>query len=217
MANKAKVMDSVRNYLLKLKALDGDLPEELAQDALEMTEEIKDALCEDEEGTTETEVEEKEEKETEDEGACLEEKIQKAVEDSIGKYLRKVGLVKDNALSSLDELEEEMAKEEVTDVDGEEAVTVDPEKINDSARRELLRQVKPIIAGVKDSTKRKKLADSFAKALRMNTTTTNDYSSVYNMTLKTTPKAKDSATRVSDEDFGMEIARKYNPHYKEEK
>ena len=215
MANKAKVMDSVKKYLLKLKALDEDLPEELAQDALEMTEEIKDALCEDEEGITETEVEEKEETEVEE--IPLEEKIQKAVEASIDNYLREAGIVKDKTLSSLDELEEEMAKEEVTDVDGEEAVTVDPEKINDSARRELLRQVKPIIAGVKDSTKRKKLADSFAKALRMNTTTTNDYSSVYNMTLKTTPKAKDSATRVSDEDFGMEIARKYNPHYKEEK
>ena len=215
MANKAKVMDSVKKYLLKLKALDEDLPEELAQDALEMTEEIKDALCEDEEGITETEVEEKEETEVEE--IPLEEKIQKAVEVSIDNYLRKAGIVKDETLSSLDELEEEMAKEEVTDVDGEEAVTVDPEKINDSARRELLRQVKPIIAGVKDSTKRKKLADSFAKALRMNTTTTNDYSSVYNMTLKTTPKAKNSATRVSDEDFGMEIARKYNPHYKEEK
>lgn len=215
MANKAKVMDSVKKYLLKLKALDEDLPEELAQDALEMTEEIKDALCEDEEGITETEVEEKEEPEVKE--IPLEEKIQKAVEASIGNYLRKAGIVKDETLSSLDELEEEMAKEEATDVDGEEAVTVDPEKINDSARRELLRQVKPIIAGVKDSTKRKKLADSFAKALRMNTTTTNDYSSVYNMTLKTTPKAKDSATRVSDEDFGMEIARKYNPHYKEEK
>lgn len=214
MANKAKVMDSVKKYLLKLKALDEDLPEELAQDALEMTEEIKDALCEDEEVITE---EEKEKEEVEKEDIPLEEKIQKAVEASIDNYLRKAGIVKDETLSSLDELEEEMAKEEVTDVDGEEAVTVDPEKINDSARRELLRQVKPIIAGVKDSTKRKKLADSFAKALRMNTTTTNDYSSVYNMTLKTTPKAKDSATRVSDEDFGMEIARKYNPHYKEEK
>lgn len=217
MANKAKVMGSVKNYLLKLKALDGDLPEELAQDALEMTEEIKDALCEDEEGTTKPEVEEKEEKETEDEGACLEEKIQKAVEASIDNYLRKAGIVKDETLCSLDELEEEMEKEEITDEDNEEAVTVDPEKINDSARRELLRQVKPVIAGVKDAKQRKKLADSFAKALRMNTTTTNDYSSVYNMTLKTTPKAKDSATRVSDEDFGMEIARKYNPHYKEEK
>lgn len=214
MANKAKVMDSVKKYLLKLKALDEDLPEELAQDALEMTEEIKDALCEDEEVITE---EEKEKEEVEKEDIPLEEKIQKAVEASIDNYLRKAGIVKDETLSSLDKLEEEMAKEEVTDVDGEEAVTVDPEKINDSARRELLRQVKPIIAGVKDSTKRKKLADSFAKALRMNTTTTNDYSSVYKMTLKTTPKAKDSATRVSDEDFGMEIARKYNPHYKEEK
>lgn len=217
MANKAKVMDSVKKYLLKLKALDEDLPEELAQDALEMTEEIKDALCEDEEGTTEPEVKEPEAKEPEIKEIPLEEKIQKAVEASIDNYLRKAGIVKDETLSSLDELEEEMAKEEVTDVDGEEAVTVDPEKINDSARRELLRQVKPIIAGVKDSKKRKKLADSFAKALRMNTATTNDYSSVYNMTLKTTPKAKDSATRVSDEDFGMEIARKYNPHYKEEK
>lgn len=212
MANKTKVMDSVRNYLLKLKALDGDLPEELAQDALEMTEEIKDALCEDEE--IETEVEEEEEVKEGD--VPLEEKIQKVIEATIAKYLSEAGVLKDKALSSLDELEEEM-KEEVTDADNEEAVTVDPEKINDSAKRKLLREIKPVIAEVKDSKQRKKLADSFAKALRMNTTTTSDYSSVYNMTIKSTPKAKDSISRISDEDFGMEIAKKYNPHYKEEK
>ena len=45
MANNAKVMSSVKDFLLKMKALDEAIPEELAKDALEMTENIKDALC----------------------------------------------------------------------------------------------------------------------------------------------------------------------------
>ena len=44
MANNAKVMSSVKDFLLKMKALDEAIPEELAKDALEMTENIKDAL-----------------------------------------------------------------------------------------------------------------------------------------------------------------------------
>lgn len=48
MANGSKVMASIKDFLIKMKALDEAIPEELAEDALKMTEEVKDALCEDE-------------------------------------------------------------------------------------------------------------------------------------------------------------------------
>ena len=107
MANNAKVMDSIRNFLLKMKALDENIPEDLAEDALKMTEEVKDALCEDEE----MEVEEKEDNEDE----CTEEikedvkdedpkeDIDKKVEDAFVKVMRKYGLIQDSAMASLDE------------------------------------------------------------------------------------------------------------------
>ena len=46
MADEARVMGAIKNFLLKMKALDEAIPEDLAEDALEMTEEVKDALCE---------------------------------------------------------------------------------------------------------------------------------------------------------------------------
>lgn len=209
MANNAKVMDSIKSFLLKMKANDENIPEELAQDACEMVEAVKDALCEDEEV-----IEEKKEEEVKDEDP--KEDIDKKVEDAMVNVMRKYGLIKDGAMTSLDELEKKLGEEETEDVDGEEKVTEDPEKINDSARRQLLKQVKPIIAGMKDSTQRKALADAFAKSLGMNKQTA-DYSAVLSASRSA---AKDSKIKnpnpVSDVDFGMEIARKYNPHYMKE-
>ncbi len=209
MANNAKVMDSIKSFLLKMKANDENIPEELAQDACEMVEAVKDALCEDEEV-----IEEKKEEEVKDEDP--KEDIDKKVEDAMVNVMRKYGLIKDGAMTSLDELEKKLGEEETEDVDGEEKVTEDPEKINDSARRQLLKQVKPIIAGVKDSAQRKALADAFAKSLGMNKQTA-DYGAVLSASRSA---VKDSQIKnpnsVSDADFGMEIARKYNPHYMKE-
>lgn len=209
MANNAKVMDSIKSFLLKMKANDENIPEELAQDACEMVEAVKDALCEDEEV-----IEEKKEEKVEDEDP--KEDIDKKVEDAMVNVMRKYGLIKDGAMTSLDELEKKLGEEETEDVDGEEKVTEDPEKINDSARRQLLKQVKPIIAGVKDSAQRKALADAFAKSLGMNKKTA-DYGAVLSASRSA---VKDSQIKnpnsVSDADFGMEIARKYNPHYMKE-
>lgn len=211
MANNAKVMDSIKSFLLKMKANDENIPEELAQDACEMVEAVKDALCEDEEV-----IEEKKEEKVEDEEIKEKEDIDKKVEDAMVNVMRKYGLIKDGAMTSLDELEKKLGEEETEDVDGEEKVTEDPEKINDSARRQLLKQVKPIIAGVKDSAQRKALADAFAKSLGMNKQTA-DYGAVLSASRSA---VKDSQIKnpnsVSDADFGMEIARKYNPHYMKE-
>lgn len=222
MANKAKVMDSIRDFLLKLKALDENIPEDLAEDALKMTEEVKDALCEDEE----MEVEEKEETKDEDPEETKEKDedpkevdIDKKVEDAFVKVMRKYGLIQDSAMAALDEAEKELFKkeEEDEDIEGEEVVTVDPEKINSKDAAAMLRKVKPIIAGVKDAKSRKILADTFAKALIGEKKTTADYASILSASREAAKDlmSKKSTADASSVDYGMEIAKKYNPHYKE--
>jgi hypothetical protein len=154
---------------------------------------------------------------TEEEKAAKEE-LNKAVEDSMTRVLRNLGLIKDSAMQSLDELENKLGEEkkESDDEMNEEEVTVDPEKMNDSVRRELLRAVKPVIANVKDAKQRKILSDSFAKALKMNQASTTDYATILNIAKSNAKDAMSKPTNTSDYDFGMEIAKKYNPHYKEE-
>lgn len=215
MANNSKVMGSIRDFLVKMKALDENIPEELAKDALQMTEEVKDALCQDED----VETEEKEEVKDEDpKGEEEKMDIDKKVEDAMVNVMRKYGLIKDGAMAALDEMENKLGTE---DADGEEEVTVDPEKMNDSAKRKLLKDIKPTIANIKDSKQRKAVADAFAKALSISTTTTNDYSSIMNIVKTNTKESvqtKDHQVKMNDDfDVGMEIARKYNPHYKEVK
>lgn len=213
MANSAKVMSSIKDFLIKMKALDEAIPEELAQDALEMTEEVKDALCEDEtpdplEVTKDEEVVEEKEKKEE---VKDEESIETKVEDAMVKVMRKYGLIKDESMKSLEDIDDE-------EIEGEEEVTVDPKKMNDSARRELLRKVKPMVANIKDSKQRKMFADAFAEAFKLSTG--DQYGTVMQMAKSS---AKDSMQKFSakksndaDIDFGMEIARKFNPHYKKE-
>lgn len=209
MADNRKVMDSIKSFLLKMRALDEAIPEELAKDALQMTEEVKDALCDEapnpEEITRDEEIEEKEEVKDEE---CLETKV----EDAMVKVMRKYGLIKDESMEALEKLDTD-------DEDSEEKNTVDPEKINDSAKRELLRKVKPMVASIKDSAQRKKFADAFAEALKLNSC--NQYGDIMKMA-KT--NAADSMKKVSsvntndaDYNFGMDIAKKFNPHYKEVK
>lgn len=209
MADNRKVMDSIKSFLLKMRALDEAIPEELAKDALQMTEEVKDALCDEapnpEEITRDEEIEEKEEVKDEE---CLETKV----EDAMVKVMRKYGLIKDESMEALEKLDTD-------DEDSEEKNTVDPEKINDSAKRELLRKVKPMVASIKDSAQRKKFADAFAEAFKLNSG--NQYGDIMKMA-KT--NAADSMKKVSsvntndaDYNFGMDIAKKFNPHYKEVK
>ena len=206
MANNKKVMDSIKNFLLKMKALDEAIPEELAQDALEMTEEVKDALCDEEVDPTEiTKDEGAEEKKEEVTDECIESKV----EDAMVKVMRKYGLIKDEAMESLEKLETD-------DECNEEEVTVDPEKINDSAKRELLRKVKPMVASIKDSKQRKAFADAFAEAFNLSASN-NQYGDILSMAKA---NAKDSMEKVNiktadaDYNFGMDIAKKFNPHYK---
>lgn len=222
MANEARVMGAIKNFLLKMKALDEAIPEDLAEDALEMTEEVKDALCEEE---TAKDSDLGGDNPVEDEEPVEEEEkvdIDKNVEDAFVKVMRKYGLIKDSAMASLDELETKLSEaQETEDVEGEEEVTVDPEVMNDSAKRELLRAIKPAIASVKDSKTRKLLADNFAKAIGGVSSTTSDYASIMQAVANNTRKAVSEKKQtvdhsVEDVDFGMEIAKRFNPHYMKE-
>ena len=207
MANNAKVMSSVKDFLLKMKALDEAIPEELAKDALEMTENIKDALCDEDPNPLQI---------TEDEDPKPEENnMEGKVEDAMVKVLKKYGLIKDSSMSALDELEEGCSAED--EEEGEEEVTVDPEKMNDAMT--LLRTVKPVIAGIKDSKTRKQVSDAFAKALKMSIGTNEQYGQMMTMarmSAKDSMTKKQQTTKDADYEFGMDLAKRFNPHYKKE-
>ena len=208
MANNAKVMSSVKDFLLKMKALDEAIPEELAKDALEMTENIKDALCDEDPNPLEITKDEDHKPEGE------ENNFEGKVEDAMVKVMKKYGLIKDSSMAALDELEEGCSAED--EDEGEEEVTVDPEKMNDAMT--LLRTVKPVIAGIKDSKTRKQVSDAFAKALKMSIGTNEQYGQMMTMARM---NAKDSMskkqpTQDADYDFGMDLAKRFNPHYKKE-
>ena len=207
MANNAKVMSSVKDFLLKMKALDEAIPEELAKDALEMTENIKDALCDEDPNPLQI---------TEDEDPKPEENnMEGKVEDAMVKVLKKYGLIKDSSMSALDELEEGCSAED--EEEGEEEVTVDPEKMNDAMV--LLRTVKPVIAGIKDSKTRKQVSDAFAKALKMSIGTNEQYGQMMamaRMSAKDSMTKKQQTTQDADYEFGMDLAKRFNPHYKKE-
>lgn len=207
MANSRKVRDSIKGFLEKMRAMDEAIPQELAEDALEMTEEVNDALNE-----LET-IDEGEEIVKEKEKS---EEVESKVEDALVKVMRKYGLIEDGAMKNLDEIEEKI-EEKLEDECGVDEVTVAPEKINDSAAeiRNFIRQIKPVIASVKDSKQRKVLADSVANIAKISMN--DQYSEIYNVTRKSSKDAMNNKVKAkdSDFDFGMEIAKKFNPHYKE--
>lgn len=207
MANLRKVRDSIKGFLEKMRAMDEAIPQELAEDALEMTEEVNDALNE-----LET-IDEGEEIVKEKEKS---EEVESKVEDALVKVMRKYGLIEDGAMKNLDEIEEKI-EEKLEDECGVDEVIVAPEKINDSAAeiRNFIRQIKPVIASVKDSKQRKALADSVANIAKISMN--DQYSEIYNVARKSSKDAMNNKVKAkdSDFDFGMEIAKKFNPHYKE--
>ena len=214
--DSGRVRGAIREFLEKMKACDAAIPEELAEDALEMAEEVRDALC----------------AEAEDEDADVlevakdEAEVEAKMEDTLTRVLMKHGLIKDSSLRALDELEEELKAKETDedpntlDADGEEKVTVDPESVNDSgaAVRAMLREMKPIIASVSDSKTRKRLVDSVVRAARM-ATNDSQYAGILKATKKSAQDAmKDVKLKAADQDtgFGMSVAERFNPHYKKE-
>ena len=125
-------------------------------------------------------------------------------------------------MKALDELEVEEKETEdedpddiTEDADNEESVTVDPEKMKDSAT--LLRTMKPVIAAIKNPKERKKAADARARMIKGSRVTSSDYGTLMNIKQKKATKDSKAKAMDSDYDFGMSIAKRYNPHYKEEK
>lgn len=216
-----RVRGAIRVFLEKMKACDAAIPEELAEDALEMAEEVRDALCAEVEDEDVDVLEVTNDRKGKDEA-----EVEAKMEDTLTRVLMKHGLIKDSSLRALDELEEELKAKETDedpntlDADGEEKVTVDPESVNDSgnAVRAMLREMKPIIASVSDSKTRKRLVDSVVRAARM-ATNDSQYAGILKATKKSAQDAmKDVKLKTADQDtdFGMSVAERFNPHYKKE-
>lgn len=213
-----KIRSAMKSFLEKMKAMDSDIPEELADDALELAEEVRDALaCESED----------EEADVLEITKDSDEEIEAKVEDAVARALRKAGLIQDSSSRALDKLEEELKADvddedpddtKVLDADGEEEVTVDPDKMKDSAAemRRFIREVKPVIASIPSSVTRRKLTDSIVRIARL-VGNDSQYAGVLGTAKKAAADAAMKKTMIdSDADFGMDVAHRWNPHYKKE-
>ena len=207
--------DAIKNFLLKLKSMDEST----------VSEEVVDAACEMAEEASKAEDEEiKEETFSEDaEAESFEELVERKAADAVSRALRAYG-IKDACTNALDELEAELEKEEEKDEDpsDEESVTIDPEKIDvkDSAEevKKAIRDMKPVLAASEDPIARKKATDAFVKMARMNMSTTSTYADIQSAISNNGKKANDSKPIVADADYdhGMDIAKRFNPHYMKE-
>ena len=207
--------DAIKNFLLKLKSMDEST----------VSEEVVDAACEMAEEAAKADDEEiKEEAFSEDaETESFEELVERKAADAVSRALRAYG-IKDACTNALDELEAELEKEEEKDEDpsDEESVTIDPEKIDvkDSAEevKKAIRDMKPVLAAIEDPIARKKATDAFVKMARMNMSTTSTYADIQSAISNNGKKANDSKPIVSDADYdhGMDIAKRFNPHYMKE-
>ena len=207
--------DAIKNFLLKLKSMDEST----------VSVEVVDAACEMAEEASKAEDEEiKEETFSEDAKAeSFEELVERKAADAVSRALRAYG-IKDACTNALDELEAELEKEEEKDEDpsDEESVTIDPEKIDvkDSAEevKKAIRDMKPVLAAIEDPIARKKATDAFVKMARMNMSTTSTYADIQSAISNNGKKANDSKPIVADADYdhGMDIAKRFNPHYMKE-
>lgn len=203
MPDTSKIKQSVKDFLEKAKALDEALPEELAVDALTMAEEVKDACEEIEKAEAKDESANVLEVTTDSCSKDEEEKLEAKVADAVVRALRNYGLIKDSATKALDEVEAELEEKADDECAGE--------KTEDSMR-DFIRRIKPVVASVKDEKQRRKLSDEIAKMARLKSGA--DYNGVVKAVrshasdMETTKKQG-----TTDYDLGMDIARRFNPHY----
>lgn len=216
MANIAKIRGSMVKFLEAMKACD-ELPEGLEDEAVKMAQGVSDAI--EEEDPTTPPVEDDDPATPAVEEGTHETNLEAKITDAMTKVLRQYGLIKDSACSALDDVEKELEAETVNDADGEEDVTVDPEKINDAAaRKAFLAEVKPLIASIPSAKTRASLSDSIAKLLRKNNTGDSVYSAIQKAAkgnAKTGVQTSD-AKAEDQADLGAQWAAKFNPHYKKE-
>ena len=76
----------------------------------------------------------------------------------------------------------------------------------------LLKNLKPVVASIKNEAQRKRAADSLAILIKGSMQQDAQYGEL--MQMRRRNAAKDSQPAVDDYDLGREIAKKYNPHYK---
>lgn len=170
--------------------------------------EIKDSIQSILNGSAEDEDEEVEEEVDEDEGMeSLDSFIEGEEEE-----------VEDEDL--LEQVEEASASpeeinEEVEDADEEEEVDEEETLTTDSIK-ELAAVLRPVVASITDTNKRKQVSDSLAEVFRKHRKQAKDASAKKSNYSKMLGKATDSAIN-EQEDLGMKIAKASNPHYKEVK
>lgn len=92
----------------------------------------------------------------------------------------------------------------------EEAVTV-PQATRDAAM-ELLKNLKPVVASIKNEAQRKRAADSLAVLIKGSMEQDAQYGQLLQMRRKSA--VRDSEAYQDDYNYGREIAKKFNPHYK---
>lgn len=92
----------------------------------------------------------------------------------------------------------------------EEAVPV-PQATRDAAM-ELLKNLKPVVASIKNEAQRKRAADSLAVLIKGSMEQDAQYGQLLQMRRKSA--VRDSEAYQDDYNYGREIAKKFNPHYK---
>lgn len=119
--------------------------------------------------------------------------------------------------------DEDVDDEETIDEDGPIAspVTLPENPIpgaDKAAILSLIRNMKPVIAGIKDSKERKRVSDAFAKSVRRQMGVRSTQPGGYGVILQTKKRAataKLNDKKVVDESqLGKDIAKRFNPHYK---
>lgn len=220
---RGKVSDALKAFGLKMLAQDGE-PEDIMEAVDELVNEKYDA-----EKAAEPVVIEKETpaKDEDPEKVQLLDEITK-LRDTISELMNQDSdeefeeEEESDGLEALDELEEEL---ETNDDETEEVESVeeDPEVINDEedpedvrattdSIRELASVMKQVVAAIPDANKRRKTSDALAQVLRKHAKETKDAAKNSNYS-QMAKRTKDAET--PNVDIGMEIAKKFNPHYKE--
>lgn len=119
--------------------------------------------------------------------------------------------------------DEDVEDEETIDEDGPiaSAATLPANPIPGADKAALLNHVKamkPIIAQIKDAKERKRVSDAFAKSIRQQMGVKSTQPGGYGTILQTKKRAASTklkdARPTDDSQLGKDIAKKFNPHYK---
>ncbi len=98
------------------------------------------------------------------------------------------------------------------DAEPEEEPVVPASKAARDAAMVLLKNLKPAVASIKNEAQRKRAADSLAVLIKGSMQQDAQYGEL--MQMRRRAAAQDRKPAVDDYDLGREIAKKYNPHYK---